>query len=94
MPSPRLLWASGDPSERSINYWLMQMRAGVLDGSPPLRQAADLGYDSDSIDDLCRIVELMVPGVVVLTGDPELGDRYAGSCLDGDARFEAFTPAN
>lgn len=84
---PRVLWRSGDPDERGLNFWSLMMAGGIEVEYLPLRLAAYGDY-TDSVDDLCRIAGLVPAELTVATADPGLAERYAAACTE-PAVFES-----
>ena len=76
---PRVVWRSGDPDERTLNFWSLMMAGGIEVEYLPLRIAA-YGEYTDSVDDLCRVVGLVPEEVTVLTADPDLEGSYRDVC--------------
>ena len=77
---PAILWASGDPSQSIINFWLLEMRAGTLQGKMPLRGAAYGGYSEQHVSELCRILGLMGSGSTVYSEQAGLQSKLDTTC--------------
>ena len=85
--SPRLLWRSGDPNERGLNFWSLMMAGGIEPTYLPLRIAAGGEY-GDSTEELCRVIGLIpAETTVVVTADGGLEAEYTAVCSE-PVRFD------
>lgn len=83
---PNLLWRSGDPLEKGINFWLMQTRAGLADKNFDLRYAA-YTYQGTDVNELCKIGGLMGPGLRVHTADNLVPVEVSRTCPEREMTF-------
>ncbi|SIN70381.1 hypothetical protein SAMN05443544_0250 [Agromyces cerinus subsp. cerinus] len=75
-----LPWKTGHPDEARTIFWAIQLASpGATDYD--LRIFA-YQRDLDSVDDLCRIRELMHPPVTVVTADEAIRDAAVATCPD------------
>jgi hypothetical protein len=88
LESPRFLWATNNPSQAQINFWLLQIAANGLGSPGPsetwyLRVSAYemLGGRQD-IEFFCELTRRLGPGVEVFTSDPNLESLAASSCQE------------
>lgn len=77
---PVILWESGNKAEGAVNFWSIQMRAGIEAKSHSLRTFAYVGYDTSGVEDLCRIVDLMGGTVTVRTINADLSSELLSIC--------------
>ena len=85
---PRFLWATNNPSQALVNFWLLQIAANGLGSPGPtdtwyLRVSAYemLGGRQDA-EFFCELTRRLGTGVEVLTSDPNLDLFAAASCQD------------
>lgn len=76
--NPGLLWRSGDLNERRIDFWVVKLASPGFDDLE-MHQLA-YGLDFQDVDQLCRLTEILGPGVTIQTADPELSGQVEDEC--------------
>jgi len=85
-PFPNIYWRSGLPGEKYLNFWLLQIHAGLSQQNFPIRVAA-YGLGATDIKSLCTLGGVLGPGTEVHTRDSELEAEAQRSCPSVDLRF-------
>ena len=88
----QLLWESDDPSEGTINFWMMQLWSDSMAENPELHRAAYGLYDPDKIESLCDIIGLMGDGTTVHTSADDLQERLDEACPERAAIVVPWRP--
>jgi hypothetical protein len=76
---PVVFWRSGLPGEKYLNFWLVQMHAGLAPEAFPLRVAA-YGLGPDDTASLCELAGVFGPGLHARTADASLAPEVAEAC--------------
>lgn len=74
------LWNSGYEFEQPVNLWVTQLGVDTLEGNDDLRYAAYGLYNSDDVNELCRIVGLLGGDTVVHTAESNLVAQVSAAC--------------
>ena len=84
-----LLWATDDPDEAIINFWILEFSGGDTDGDEVLRDFALRGYrelrdtgvaPTGEVSELCAVAARLEPPVYVHTADAELASTLGSAC--------------
>jgi hypothetical protein len=76
---PLLYWDSGQSFESAVNFWTMQMAAGLQASKFDLRVYAYGSYDTTGVSDLCTIRGL-IGGPIDVVSSRDLVPELEKSC--------------
>ncbi|WP_295123056.1 hypothetical protein [uncultured Leifsonia sp.] len=83
-----MYWRSGLPGEKYMNFWLLQLHAGLDPGAFPIRVAA-YGLGAGAAASLCTLAGVVGPGLQVLSADARLATEVGQACPSAGIEVEA-----